>query len=101
MKPFIKMGNGDGSWTTTLVVLFFVFYISVYYIGIFTTGTIAEYAQSAWGKLDMIFIALVVTYCVRRGTEVYERLRNGATAVTDIVSTMQKDDEKSDDSDPT
>lgn len=96
MGPLLKTGKGEGSWTTTLVVFYAIFYWAVYLIGIFASGTVAEYSQKAWTMVDPMFITLVIGYCLRRGTEVYERVKNGKGLMDSVKAAIDMPDEEKD-----
>jgi len=86
MGPFIKDGSGNPSWTATALFLYLLFYFSCYYIGFFCDTQIAGYAQSAWSEVNVGLFGILTLYVTRRGTEVYERVKNGKGAsVTDMM----------------
>ena len=98
MKPFIKSGKGEASWTATLLVLFFVLFVCVINFGIWCSADIAANAQKSWDMVLYAVFGTMTLYLGRRGTEVYERVKNGADAygqVKDLISkTLSKEEEK-------
>jgi len=100
MSPFIKDGSGKKSWTATLLVLYILFYFSCYYIGFFCEPQIAEHAQKAWDAVNIGLFGILATYVGRRGTEVYERVKNGkdpdTTVIMEVISALAKQAEKKD-----
>jgi len=89
MKPFIKDGSGNLSWTATILLSYVVFYYACYGIGFFCPEQIASYAQLSWDAINVGLFGVLATYVGRRGTEVYERVKNGKKAsVSDMMEVI-------------
>lgn len=95
MKPFIKDGSGNPSWTATTLFLYIMFYFSCYYIGFFCSEQVAKFAQSSWDAINLGLFGVLGTYVTRRGSEIYERVKNGKKAsisdMMDIIGKVGKD----------
>jgi hypothetical protein len=100
MMPFIKDGKGQPSWTATLLIFYVLFYFSCYYIGFFCEEQVALFAQRAWDAVNLGLFGILATYVGRRGTEVYERVKNGkkpdTTGVMGAIGNLIKAAEEKD-----
>ena len=85
MKPFIKTGKGELSWSATILFLYVIFYFACYGIGFFAPEPFCEHAQKSWDAINVGLFGILANYLTRRGTEVYERVKNGKESIPSVI----------------
>lgn len=69
MKYLLRDSKGRASWSTTLVVAFFVLSVAAFVVSIAVPEPWSSRAAGVLPHVVACFIALVVGYVLRRGTE--------------------------------
>lgn len=99
MGPFIKTGSGDPSWSATLLVCYFILYLFLYNVGVWAPEPYCAHAQSAWDAINVGLFAILGNYLTRKGTQAFERIKGGASAIDTVVEAVEKS-KKSDEEGP-
>ena len=69
MRLLLKDARGFPSWSTTLTVVFFVLSVAIMALAVLGPDGWADRAAAILPSIVTCFVALVVGYCLRRGTE--------------------------------
>ena len=91
MKPFIKDGRGNPSWSATILVFGFLLMAFVIVCCVWAPDDKAMHAQAILFTVVTAFFGIASLYFGRRGTEVYERVKtlNGSTSAVDIAGIVK------------